>query len=88
MIRKDAWDDSELQIIYDLVNVLEWFPRARFLLPTRTENAIRTKMSNLRAESGIVPGIIGPRSMSTREAERVNARAGSERLRQAMLAAA
>lgn len=85
MTRKDAWTERELQVIYDLVNTVEWFDTARELLPSRTENAIRTKMSNLRAETGIVAGMIGPRAMSTREAQRDAARRASERLRQAML---
>lgn len=85
MIRKDAWDSGELQILYDLVNELEWFPRARLALANRTENAIRTKMSNLRAEAGIVPGIIGPRAMFSAKAHRAAVSAASTRLREAML---
>lgn len=84
MIRKDAWNERELQVIYDLVNELEWFDRARLLLPNRSENAIRTKMSHLRAEAGIVPGVIGPRAMANSRAQRAAVSAASERLRQAL----
>ena len=88
MIRKDAWDSGELQILYDLVNELEWFEQAQRLLSNRTENAIRTKMSHLRAEAGIVPGVIGPRAMSTYHAHRASVSAASMRLRDALKAAA
>jgi len=86
MIRKDEWTSGELQVIYDLVNTIDWFAIARKLLPGRSDNAIRTKMSNLRAEAGIVPGMIGPRAMSSRDAIRAAAKAGSERLQEAIRA--
>ena len=83
-IRHDHWNERELGVIYDLVNDVDWFPVARALLPRRSDNAIRTKMSALRLETGIVPGCIGPRAMSSTKAHRHQTAQASERLRQAI----
>lgn len=83
-VRHDAWTSGELQVIYDLVNELDWFGRARLLLPRRTDNAIRTKMSLLRMETGIIPGLIGQRAKSTASVEIERATIGSAKLLRAI----
>lgn len=88
MIRHDAWTGAELQVLYDLVNAVVWLDSALTLLPRRSKNAIQTAMSNLRAEAGIVPGVYGPRSMSTAKARRKSLSECSARLRDAILEAA
>lgn len=79
------WSDSELAVIYALVNKPVWIDQACALIPNRTEAAISAKMSALRREAGIVPKGIGPSAMSTRDAVRERARASSEMLRDKML---
>jgi hypothetical protein len=86
MSRCDEWESHELQVLYDLVNTVDWLKTAERLLTRRTSNAIQTRMSNLRAEAGIVPGIIGPRAIANSHARRDAASAASERLRQAIVA--
>lgn len=84
-MRHDAWTDFELQVLYDHVNDLEWFESAAALLPRRTPNAIRTKMSLLRMEAGIIPRA-GPRARSRAAVRREDAETGSARLLSATLA--
>lgn len=79
------WSDSELSVLYALVNKPVWIDEACALIPNRTEAAISAKMSALRREAGIVPKGIGPSAMSTRDAVRERARASSERLRERIL---
>jgi len=79
------WSDSELAVIYALVNKAVWIDEACSLIPNRTEAAISAKMSALRREAGIVPKHPGPSAMSTRDAVRERARASSEMLRDRML---
>jgi hypothetical protein len=55
--RHDAWQSWEWDVLKSLVHDDDYFARARFELPGRTENAIRVKMSNLRREVGIVPRV-------------------------------
>ncbi len=85
--RKDAWGEGELQVLYDLVNDLEWFDFAIEQLPGRSENAIRTKMSLLRREAGIIPYHRGAKAKSRLAVTADSAKAGSDRLRRAIEAA-
>lgn len=85
-IRADAWTDFELQVLYDVVNDVNWFEKARALID-RSDNAVRVKMSALRAEAGIIPGIRGPRAMSRPRVVRDDAAAGSRALLLAIAAA-
>lgn len=79
------WSDSELSVLYALVNEPVWIDEACALIPNRTEAAVHAKMSALRREAGIVPKGIGPSAMSTRDAVRERARASSEMLRERIL---
>jgi hypothetical protein len=85
--RADAWTDFELQCLYDVVNDVDWFSRVSKLID-RSDNAIRAKMSALRAETGIEPGRAGPRARSRSRTAHDDARKGSDALLAAMIAVA
>jgi len=84
MTRKDAWSEEELQVLYDFVNDADWFDQAKEWLPFRSENAIRTKMSNLRAEAGIVPKT-GPRAMGSSKRFEADAKRANDKYLAALL---
>ena len=82
--RRDEWTEYELQLLYEVVNDIEWFPKVAGVID-RSPAAIRTKMSNLRCEAGIIPKQIGPRSKSRSAAQRDDVAVASARLRDAMV---
>jgi hypothetical protein len=57
--RGPAWTDFELQCLYDVISDADWFGHASRLITRRSAGAIRTKMSFLRYEAGIVIGTAG-----------------------------
>jgi hypothetical protein len=81
--RHDAWSDYELSLLYGAVNDIDWFSQVAPFID-RSETAIRTRMSALRREAGIVPLMHGPRAQSTTAMTRNDAAAGSARLRRAI----
>ncbi len=85
MTRKDAWEDWELQVLYDHCNDLDWYDFAREQLRNRSENAIRTKMSLLRSEAGIIPRQHGPKAKSRWAVTRDGAKDGSDALLNALM---
>lgn len=78
-IRADSWTEFELQCLYDVVNDVNWFKHASALID-RSDNAIRVKMSALRAEAGIVPKHGGARAKSRSAVTREDAARGSDAL--------
>lgn len=84
-LRHDAWTDFELQCLYDAVNDIDWFDRVACNV-RRSEAAIRTKMSLLRMEAGIVPSHVGPRASSRTAVNRAQATRGSDALARAIIA--
>lgn len=83
--RADAWTDLELQYLYDVVNDPAWFGKVAPYID-RSENAIRARMSALRAEAGIIPGVRGPRSSSRAKVDSDQAEQGSSALLTALVA--
>ena len=85
--RHDAWTDEELQLLYDVVNLIDWFDDIAAKID-RTESAIRTKMSALRREAEIMPKMRGPRAKADAAAARDDLAAQNERYLAAIEAAA
>lgn len=85
--RADAWTDLELQYLYDVVNDPAWFGKVAPYID-RSDNAIRARMSALRAEAGIIPGVRGPRARSRSSIRSDDAEQGSRALLTALVAMA
>jgi hypothetical protein len=79
-MRGEAWTDYELQALYDVVNDVDWFEKARNRISFRTDAAIRTRMCQLREEAGIVPHNTRSRASSWRVTESQLAQRASDRL--------
>jgi hypothetical protein len=85
--RGEPWSDFEIQCLYDVINDADWFRHASQLITRRSAGAIRTKMSLLREEAGIVVGSAGAanRSRPVPASNRASAQLGSSRLLQRLL---
>lgn len=84
-VRSDGWTDFELSLLYDVVNDEHWFQQVEPHIG-RSENAIRKRMSMLRAEAGIAPRHRGPRAAWEQVDHRRKARDASRKLTLALLA--
>jgi hypothetical protein len=74
------WTDFELQVLYDHINDIEWFPPVRRLIRDRSDGAIRTKMDGLREFARIRPS----RSLSASDKAVMLSETGSDRLAMAI----
>jgi hypothetical protein len=85
--RGEPWTAFELQCLYDVINDADWFSHASRLITGRSNGAIRTKMSLLRFEAGIVIGAAGAanRSRPLSASNRASAQLGSDCLLQRLI---